>query len=58
MRFIASQSIGQRLSSVLQLLIKCGGPLTAEDAARLQEFRCLLGTILDACRRLAHLGQA
>ena len=34
------------------------GPFLAEDAARLQEFICPLGTILDACRRLAHLGQA
>jgi hypothetical protein len=30
----------------------------AEDAARLGECFCPLGTILDACRWLAHLGQA
>ena len=41
-----------------RLLTKRGGPVTAEDAARLQECLCPLGTILDACRRLAHLGQA
>jgi hypothetical protein len=38
-------------------LSKRGEPFTAEVAARLQEFLCLLGTILDACRRLSQLGQ-
>jgi len=38
--------------------LKRGGPFMAEDAARLQKFFCPPGTILDACRRLAHLGQA
>jgi hypothetical protein len=46
------------LFRVVRLLTKRGGPVPAEDAARLQEFLCPLGTILDACRRLAHLGQA
>lgn len=44
------------LFRVVRLLTKRGGPFTAEDAARLQGFLCPLGTILDACRRLAQLG--
>ena len=46
------------LFRVVRLLTKRGGPFPAEDAARLREFLCPLGTVLDACRRLAHLGQA
>ena len=46
------------LSGVVRLLTKRGGPFTAEDAARLQKFLRPLGTILDACCRLAHLGRA